>query len=289
MSYLRHLASCNRFDPDAFLPFHLADGARIGFVRHDHVAALDRFPQVFEIGAGAVGLKPGLGDEEAISAAFADIGRSLAESGLAPALRHEDFDASLAWGGPVQFRLDRAIVPFFGIRGYGCHLNGFLQRDGALQLWVGRRAADKKIAPNKLDNIVAGGVSAGYGAGETLVKEAEEEAAMPADLAGRARPVGAILYRFQVPEGMRDDVLFLYDLEVPASFQPQNTDGEFAEFMVLPAAECLRRVAETDEFKFNVNLVLIDFALRHGLIGPEHPDYLDLVAGLRGGLIQGLR
>ena len=66
---------------------------------------------------------------------------------------------------------------------------------------------------------------------------------------------------------MRDDVLFLYDLEVPSSFQPRNTDGEFAEFMVLPAAECLRRVAETDEFKFNVNLVLIDLFLRQGLIG----------------------
>jgi hypothetical protein len=37
---------------------------------------------------------------------------------------------------------------------------------------------------------------------------------------------------------------------------------------------------KTDDFKFNVNLVNIDFALRHGVIGPEDPEYLDLVTGL---------
>jgi hypothetical protein len=45
------------------------------------------------------------------------------------------------------------------------------------------------------------------------------------------------------------------------------------------------RVAETvertREFKFNCNLVLIDFFVRHGLIGPEHPDYLAIVEGMR--------
>jgi len=40
-------------------------------------------------------------------------------------------------------------------------------------------------------------------------------------------------------------------------------------------------VRDTDDFKFNVNLVIIDFALRHGLVAPDDPDYLDLVTGLR--------
>ncbi len=38
---------------------------------------------------------------------------------------------------------------------------------------------------------------------------------------------------------------------------------------------------DTDEFKFNCNLINIDFFLRHGLIAPEDPDYLDVLAGLR--------
>jgi hypothetical protein len=90
----------------------------------------------------------------------------------------------------------------------------------------------------------------------------------------------------QLSDGMRDDVLFSYDIELPAEFVPRNTDGEIADFRLMPLAECLRLVRETDEFKFNVNLVLIDFALRHGAIPPEHPHYLALLTSLRGGLIR---
>jgi hypothetical protein len=155
-----------------------------------------------------------------------------------------------------------------------------------LTLWIGRRALDKKVAPGKLDNLVAGGISAGYDAWTTLVKEAAEEADMPDFLARRARPAGAVMYRMAVPEGLRDDVLFSYDIELPGDFAPRNTDGELSGFERMSLAECLRLVRETDDFKFNVNLVLIDFALRHGVFAPEDPGYLDLVTGLRGGLIR---
>ena len=49
----------------------------------------------------------------------------------------------------------------------------------------------------------------------------------------------------------------------------------------MPVAEVARLVRDTDEFKFNVNLVIIDFLIRHGVIPPEDPEYLDLVKGLR--------
>ena len=42
---------------------------------------------------------------------------------------------------------------------------------------------------------------------------------------------------------------------------------------------------ETSEFKLNCNLVVIDFLLRHGFIGPEEEDYLELVSGLRQPLV----
>jgi hypothetical protein len=87
----------------------------------------------------------------------------------------------------------------------------------------------------------------------------------------------------EVPRGLRDDVLFVYDLEMPDDFKPLNTDGEIVEFMLMEAREVLARVRDTDDFKFNVNLILIDFALRHGLLTAEDPDYLALVSGLRAG------
>ena len=91
---------------------------------------------------------------------------------------------------------------------------------------------------------------------------------------------GAISYRMEMAQGVRDDVLFLYDLEVPLGFTPRNTDGEIVAFEPMMASAVVERVRRTDDFKFNVNLVIIDFALRHGLVTPEDPEYLDLVIGL---------
>jgi 8-oxo-dGTP pyrophosphatase MutT (NUDIX family) len=161
------------------------------------------------------------------------------------------------------------------------HLNGLRRDGGELKLWIGKRALDKKVAPGKLDNMVAGGIGFGHGVFETLAKEAAEEAAIPGDLIGRATSVGALSYRMELGNGLRDDVLFVYDLEVPSDFVPRNTDGEIAEFHLMPVGDILERVRGGNAFKFNVNLVLIDFAIRHGLIGPDDPDYLDLVTGLR--------
>jgi hypothetical protein len=77
-------------------------------------------------------------------------------------------------------------------------------------------------------------------------------------------------------------VLFVFDLDIPADFTPRNTDGEIAEFQLMPARDIVARVRESDDFKFNVNLVIIDFALRNGLITPDdEPDYVAIVTGLR--------
>ena len=60
-------------------------------------------------------------------------------------------------------------------------------------------------------------------------------------------------------------------------------DGEVESFTLLPLAEVAALVAETDEFKDNCNLVIIDFLIRHGYIVPEQPGYLALLAGMRQG------
>ena len=97
----------------------------------------------------------------------------------------------------------------------------------------------------------------------------------------RAQPVGALTYTMEVPQGLRRDVLFVYDLTLPEDFYPVDQDGEHSSFSQMPATEALDRVAATDEFKFNVNLVIIDFAIRHGVLKPEHPEYLKLIRGLQ--------
>ena len=78
--------------------------------------------------------------------------------------------------------------------------------------------------------------------------------------------------------------MYCYDLELPADFRPVNTDGEVAGFELQPIEEVMARVRDTEDFKINCNLVIIDFLIRHGLIGPDEPDYLDLIQGLRSPL-----
>ena len=38
---------------------------------------------------------------------------------------------------------------------------------------------------------------------------------------------------------------------------------------------------ETDDFKFNVNLVIVDFLIRHGYLKPDDAEYPELAIGLR--------
>ena len=288
MTYLRHLEACNRFDPERFLPLLLA-GRRVGFVRRDNARALEALPRIFRIWSDGIAFAEDIAGSDAVTAALGEATDGLIRAGVFDKRRGELFAVTDGWRGPLLFELDRGAVPFFGTRSYGVHLNGWRPGAEGPALWIGKRAMDKKIAPGQLDNLVAGGMGSGYGAWETLLKEAAEEAEMPEALAVQAHAVGAIRYRMELPDGMRDDVLFLYDIRTPSDFIPRNTDGEIEDFRVLSARECLRRVRESDDFKFNVNLVLIDFGLRHGLIRPEDQDYLALVEGLRGSLIRGGR
>jgi len=180
-------------------------------------------------------------------------------------VRNEDFDVRETMDGPVLAVLDRGALPVFGVIGAGVHLNGFVRRPDGVHLWVAKRAADKKLDPGKLDNLVAGGVPAGLSPFQTLLKEAAEEAALPADLARQAVPVGRFAYNMERPEGLRRDVIFAYDLELPENFVPVPTDGEVEEFSLWSLPRVLEAVRDTEAFKFNVNLVLIDFLLRFGL------------------------
>jgi 8-oxo-dGTP pyrophosphatase MutT (NUDIX family) len=282
MRVFRHLEACNRFDPGRFLPLVL-DGSRVGFVQADKASALARHGELFEVTDRAVEFTASGPRGQALTEALDEVSASLARRGLTPGQRRERFAITRHWGGEVLFELDRGAIPFFGTRSYGVHLNGLTEAG----VWVGKRAAGKKVAPGKLDNLVAGGIPAGYDAFATVIKEAAEEASIPAELARQARPVGAIFYRMAVAEGARDDVLFVYDLDVPADFVPTPGDDECESFQVMTLDAVLARVAETDDFKFNVNLVLIDLAIRQGAIGPEHPDYLALAAALRGSLMRG--
>jgi 8-oxo-dGTP pyrophosphatase MutT (NUDIX family) len=254
--YLRHVRACNNAVlPGGRLAFELGP-ARVGWVTEDFAARLAVLPGISTV-AGAVRL--------ADAAALPALARRLADAGCYR-WRGEEFDVRALPDGPVLARLDRGALPSFGVLALGVHLNGLVRRPDGLHLWVARRAADKLLDPHKLDHVVAGGVPAGLTPAETLVKEAEEEAAIPASLARRAMPVAQIAYAMDRPEGLRRDLLHCYDLYLPATFSPTAADGEVEAFELWSIERAMVTVRDTDAFKFNVNLVLIDLFRRLRLI-----------------------
>jgi 8-oxo-dGTP pyrophosphatase MutT (NUDIX family) len=281
VSFLDHLRACNRHDLAHFLPFRV-DGSEVGWIAPSLAGRLAEFPDVFTVGGRGVDLAPGLPGFEARGRAVARVTRTLAADGLISNWRDEPFPVATGFTEPALFTIERAAVALFGIRAYGVHLNGYVRGPGgAMDLWIGRRAATAGLAPGKLDNMVAGGLPHGLGIEENLIKECAEEAAIPADMARRAEPVGEVSYTLETDGGLRRDTLFCFDLELPGDFRPRNTDGEVAAFMRWPVERVAALVDGGDDFKFNCNLVIIQFLLRHGFIGPEHEDYRTLREALR--------
>jgi len=200
---------------------------------------------------------------------LAELGRVLAGLG-AFSLRDEEFDVrgdrdGVAIGSVIG-QIDRGALPYLGIAACGVHVNGLVRKAGGLFLWVAKRAADKKLDPGKLDHLIAGGIGAGFSVRETLIKEAGEEAGVPPAFAATARFGSAITYQIARDEGLRRDVLFCYDIEVDEDFIPRPMDGEVESFALWPIERVMETVAAGDEYKFNVNLVLIDLFVRLGLV-----------------------
>jgi len=280
MALYDHISACNTHDPGGRKAFVVA-GKRVGWVADDLADRMTRWERYFNVTSDTLIVHDSLGDVEARSEALAEVGASLMVQQALPRNREELCPVFESFGAPNLLRIDRAWLESFGVTSYGVHVNGYVERRDGPELWVGVRAQNREVAPGKLDNMVAGGLPVGVTLAENLVKEAAEEASVPEGLAKTAVPVGVVTYMFDTDRGVRRDMLFVYDLKLPADFTPENTDGEVSGFVRWPARQALRVVEETDEFKFNVNLVIIDFAIRHGLIEPDRPDYARLVRGLR--------
>ena len=292
MSFLDRIRECNDFELADYRPF-VVDGERLGWVGHDFAERLAVLGEVFMVNNAAVEFDPQLADFASRSAAMARVLARLGEEGAIPAWRGELYPVTTAFGAPPLLEMERAAVPLFGVQAFGVHLNGFVRgRDGgggggggggALAMWIGRRARDKATFPGMLDNLVAGGQPIGLSLMDNLVKECGEEASIPPSLAGQAVAVGEVGYCAEIDGALKPDTMFCYDLELPADFIPVNADGELEGFELWPMDQVAATVRDTRDFKFNCNLVIIDFLVRHGWIGPGDPDHAEIVAGLRQG------
>ncbi len=282
MSLRDRIQACAAFAPARYQPFRV-DECAVGQVTHDVAAQLATFSEVFILDDKGLRLNPRLATPDERTRAVEEILIQFRDEGRIKGWRNEHYPISESFYAPPLLTIERAAVPLLGTMGYGVHLNGVVVKDGRMHMWIGKRSMQKPTGPGKLDQIVAGGLPVGVSVRDNLIKECAEEAGMSVELAESAVPVGTISYLTERPEGVRHDVLFNYDIILPEGFAPVPTDGEVDAFYLWPIEDVLNRIRDSDDFKFNAALVIIDFAVRHGVLTPDDPEYIDVTEALRRG------
>eukprot|EP00539_Tryblionella_compressa_P014306 CAMPEP_0178817062 /NCGR_PEP_ID=MMETSP0746-20121128/1686_1 /TAXON_ID=913974 /ORGANISM="Nitzschia punctata, Strain CCMP561" /LENGTH=391 /DNA_ID=CAMNT_0020478131 /DNA_START=148 /DNA_END=1323 /DNA_ORIENTATION=+ len=239
---------------------------------------------------------------ESRTQAVASVMDELRNEGIVTGWRDELFPVSDSFYNPPLFLIERAAVTTMGILEYGVHINGILKpdtpsssrtsstvvKDPPPLMWMARRSKTKSKHPGMLDHIVAGGQPAGLSLMENVIKECEEEAGIPPEIArSNIHATGVISYESFEPK--RDKVsrvvLFNYDLYLPKDFVPKPVDGEVEEFFLWSIDQLKESMARDfpDPIKPNCYVVIIEYLLRMGYISPETPGYLDIVRELRSG------
>jgi 8-oxo-dGTP pyrophosphatase MutT (NUDIX family) len=175
--------------------------------------------------------------------------------------------------------MERAAARFWGTLTLGAHCNGYVAdaRGRPAQLWIARRAPTKATDPNRLDNLIGGGVPAGQSPRDTVVREGWEEAGLqPEQMRGLQR--GRVLRLLRdIPEGLQREWIHVYDLALPPGAVPRNQDGEVAELALHEIGPALA-LAASGEMTVDAALVTLDFALRHRLFDAATQGTLDTAA-----------
>lgn len=281
MSYLDRIRAVNNHDPSHFRPLRIGDRT-VGWVKHDFAERLRDWPDIFAVEDEVVALVPDLQDFDARSRALDRVIGELVGAGIIDHRHGERYPVTAGDRKRALCVIDRAAAPYFGIRAFGQHINGFVREGDELHMWIARRSVHKRTFPGRLDNMVAGGLPYAMSLEDNLIKECEEEASIPAELARRARPVSEISYRAETVRGFKLDTMYCYDLELPRGLPPRCNDDEVDSFQLLPLSEVMSIVRDTEQMKPNSAVTIIDFLVRYGRIDPSDADYAAVVAGLRG-------
>jgi 8-oxo-dGTP pyrophosphatase MutT (NUDIX family) len=119
-----------------------------------------------------------------------------------------------------------------------------------------------------------------------MIKECQEEAGMLPILSSQCVPAGYISYAMDdANRGLILETDYTFDLQLPLDFIPHPADGEVAGFQLLEMDAVLALVRQR-KFTPEAALVIVDFAIRHGIINSENePNYLELISGLRSRLL----
>lgn len=265
------LTAARQFDRRKHRRF-LIDDVPVGWIREDDVERLRRWPAVFTFASDAVLLDASLDTPESRTDALADVIQTLADDGRITGWRNETFAIRNRFDDPPMAFIERAASRFFGTMTYAVHANGLIAQGDAgdaagkePMLWIARRSFGKAVDPGMLDTLVGGGIGWGWSIADTLVKECWEESGVPAELASQAQRGRTLHILAEIEQGTQAEQLFIYDLTLPADFQPSAEDGEVAEHLRMTVDQTLLAVA-SGEMTVDASLATLDCAVRRSWV-----------------------
>lgn len=260
------------FNSSECKPF-IVEGYQVGLIRPDVMKQLIYFPEVFHITAGCVELNPAFRDYQERSVKIDEVLREFRCKDTFVTLkgwRDECFEVKTGFNTQSLLKMDRSATCLFGIQNYGISINGFVKHpEKGHCLWFQKRSSTKQTWPGKWDSMVSGGLSVGHGILETANKEAMEEASVPPILLQNLINVGCVSFYFESDRGLFPNTEFVFDLELPVEFVPENADGEVESFEILPVSKCIEKML-ADDFKTTSAPVVLDFLIRHGVLTAEN-------------------
>ncbi len=275
MSFLDKIRICNQWNSDDYGYLYTQSGQILGRPKKDFAEILlNNYGRVFdELGAYKLRINRKFDTLEARSKVLYEILFDLQKKyQYFPLWRGELWRSSIEFDFPAEFYIERGCVAYFGVKAWGIHVNGYVQKPDGLYMWVALRSSKKAAWPKRLDQIVGGGQPAGLTPMENVIKEAAEEAGIPHELAIKAESKNNLNYIVEW-DGLHNDEMFVFDLQLPEDFTPTPVDGEVESFHLMPIEEVAKIVEQTYEYKDNSALVMIDFLIRHGYLTAAHPDF----------------
>jgi hypothetical protein len=142
LSYYDRIKACNTYDATAFRPFRV-EGDRVGWVRQEFAAELARWPKVFLVQKEWVALVPELRSLKERSLAVQEVIRELVARGSIARWHGEKYPVTASSRDQALLWVDRSAAPYFGIRAFGQHVNGYVPTDDGPCMWLGKRAKTK--------------------------------------------------------------------------------------------------------------------------------------------------
>jgi isopentenyldiphosphate isomerase len=214
----------------------------------------------------------------------------------------------------VLAHVNRNAAPYLGVDSVGVHLHCYVcheecgpggsggipaSRPRITGVWLAKRAAAKAHYPGYWDPTVAGGQPANLSLVENVIKEAQEEAGVPAEwiAPGEAREAPTtpttlfsdhtgdpLTIATAKPDGtcLKNSCYYSCDLRVPCAWTPVPVDGEVSEFRLYSMEELEEEVRRGNRVRPAMRAVLLDFMLRHGrLKGGGGEDLEELRGAMR--------